>query len=540
MKRKRKFAACLMAALLLTTSTIPQAFAEGEEPTLPDVPEITVVGTKVTGDQFFELGLKVKAKQFQTVGVVLSYDNTKLQPITWSDGSELAVSGNSWEMPTIIHTRGAGGVSGKPALAYKDDTEGSNRSYLYLGAESLKYVEQNGADQLVTARFKYIKTSPEDGGDPAVPEITVPTESVSDATIMLAPAAVAEKAIPGEQALVTISADSFYTLTAVTPCTVTFSLTTGAGIGSSGGGSGTTGDYAITFFDWDGTVIDAIAAGGDATASVKTVSDTLAASKPGYVFDTWLNVTPTKDGPITANGTLTSNKATVAASPDAASFSNVNTTMFVQAAYRTTDKVNDSHGADASLNEDFSRYKISAPTFYQYGVSNDDVNGQYAVRANVNRNSVLRAAQPVVMAIVYVGSGSAMKSITSRLDLVNTDETSFEIVVPKSTTQVTLQVLDTYQITPWTVGTGRSAQSLIPHDDIIKGGSFALLVQEAWNAAHGETWSTDVNSQCFKDAGYAKVNDGNLAAAKTALQNASTGSSPLDRSAADAALAAYK
>lgn len=538
MKRKRKFGACLMAALLLTTSTIPQAFAEGEEPTLPDVPEITIAGTKITGDQYFELGLKVKAKQFQTVGVVLSYDNTKLQPVTWTDGSELTVSGNSWEMPTIIHTRGAGGVSGKPALAYKDDAEGSNRSYLYLGAESLKYVAQNGADQLVTARFKYIKTTPEDGSEPAVPEITVPADGVSDATIMLAPIPVADKAIPGEQALVTTSADSVYTLTTEPPCTVSFALGTGAGIGVSGGGG--SGDYAITFFDWDGTVVDAIAADSDATVSVKTISDSLKDSKSGYVFDTWLNVTPTKDGPITANGTLTSNKVSVASSADAASFTNVNSTMFVQAAYRTTDAVNGGNGADASLNEGFSRYQISQPTYYQYGVSNDDVNGQYAVRAKVNRNSVLRADEPVVMAIVYVGSGSEMKSITSRLDLVNTDETSFEVVVPKSTTQVTLQVLDTYQVTPWTVGAGRSAQSLVPHDDIIKGGSFALLVQEAWNAAHGSAWSTDVNSQCFKDAGYPKVNDSNLNAAKTALQNASTGATPLDRGAADAALAAYK
>ena len=614
--RKNKILVILMSIVLLIATFVSAANVGtysparvGEEPApegnsdAPTIPDITVAGVGV-GDAFFELSLRVSARQFQTVGVVLSYDAAVLTPVAWTggetndDGTPKAVelsAHKDWNSPEILPTKGADGLAGKPALAYMgyetdtgetEGTEGSageavetptGRAYLYLGADTLKYAELKD-ERVVTVRFQ---------GDPT--KVTMPTAlaDYSDEryTVCLAPAhtAAVTESIPGVQVLATTSGDggtltSYDTYTAPaastseteggeggageetggetggdtgkTPCTLQFKLGDWPSADGSGGGSG---DYAITFFDWDGRVIDAIAAPQDAAQAVadwqaqQPIKDRLA-NKPGYEFESWLVVEQTEDGLKSEHSALTSRKAAAGTTPaDQADFADLSkytedpsVSVLVQAAYKTTEDVNGKNGEDASLAEDYSRYQFGQPTFYQYG-SVDQNNGQYALRCTVDRNDVLRADVPTVMVQVNVGSGSDMQMVTVKVDLENTDSTGFEVVVPKNTTSVSYQVLDTYGKTNWTTGEERSMIKRVDHAEIVRGGAFALLADEAYRASQGGTWTNAVNAQCFIDAGYTRVTESNLEDAKTALANATaTNGAPLDRAGADQALTAYK
>ena len=573
--KKRKILAMLLAAslLLATLAGISAAGTEtgGSSDTAstgttesPEVPAVTIRGVQVD-ESYLELGLEVSAKQFQTVGVVLSYDDTTLQPVTWTEDKEtgpalIPVEGDSWTAPTVIHTKGPDGLSGKPALAYAgyttDDAgekKPTGRSYLYLGADALAY-ENLSEQRVVTVRFRYMEGKTRDSVSmPGFPSADGSSPAADGpCTIELVSKDAAKDAIPGYPLLVTtgggpdgsvrsfVYGEDYHDLqTDVTSFAPTFQLGEGDSV-NTGGGSG---DYAITFFDWDGRVIDAIAAEQNAASAVrqleKQIQDKLS-NKPGYAFDTWILVKQTEDGLVSEHKNLTSRKALSSQQPsDKVSFSATDPVSFadlsrlvadpsvsvlVQATYKTIEEsdedkgiygVNNGLGENAALNIDESRYTFDPLTYYQYGNSLDDVNGQYAVRGTVRRNSVLRTDSPTVMVQVFVGAGNDMKYVTVKVDLENTDVANFEVVVPKTTTSVSYQLLDTYGITAWTEnGVPRSAAKSTVGTDIVKGGAFSLILDEAVKG-----WQY-VNEQCFRDAGYSKVTS---AAQLTSAKNAVAG-----------------
>lgn len=584
--KKRKILAMLLAtALLLATLAGISAVGTDDGGTsndtastgtdaAPEVPAVTVRVAQVD-DTYMELGLEVSAQRFQTVGAVLSYDATKLQPVLWTEDSEgkpidILVEGEAWTDPAVISTKGPDDLAGKPALAYAGYTEQdgvqtpTGRSYLYLGADTLQY-DDLVSKQVVTVRFRYCEgVKP---GDITMPGVENPKSdtpgipSEGPYTIDFAAKAESVDAIPGYPLLVTTGGGQDgsvmgFSYDPAQPAedglTAVFAFG-GKSVNTGTGGGG----YAITFFDWDGRVIDAISAEKNAKSAVETwqdqqwIQDRLS-NKVGYEFDTWIYVAQTDDGLQSEHGNLTSRKANGTTAPsDAADFSDLDAylakpyyspetsnSVLVQATYKTTEDVNGSQGQDALLVYDYTYYSFDEPTFYQYGAA-DANNGQYAVRCNVHRNSVLRADTPTVLAKVYVGSGSNIQIVSVKVDLENTDDTSFEVVVPKGTTEVRYQVRDSYGFTNWTNGTIRSVEPAVPKATIVREGAFALLVEEALKVKGGGSWDTAVNAQCFIDAGYTKVNNSNLSAAQDALKNA-TGTTVLTRAEADAALSAYK
>lgn len=528
---RNRICSTLIALAVLFGLAVP-AGAVGTEP----APTVEIEINRVKNGSTVEASLIVHGTDAaQSVYAVLEYDPGKLVLKQWgANGDKIIPSAT----PVAANTMAPGGVAGKPSLVYQPD--GGSKAYLYLGAGDLK--AGLGEDMaVVTVQFAYAEgVSPLSEAELLAAIDLAPAGTFDQFALMPCPATLSVYGSPAVRYVYGMEVASGDYRALEKPKTVYTSKESLY----SGGGGGMTGGYSITFFDWDGSVLSAVSGEGDMRAAVAELEDrtTVLRSKAGYDFDAWLTVTSDSEGLHTQNGTLTSSKDGVpAGNPDVADFSNVQSNLLVQAAYKTNAGVNSGQGADGLLTEDTARYVIGEPTFYQYGISPDDVNGQYAVRCTVDRGSVLRADEPTVLAMVYVGSGSNMKAVTVKVDLDSTDSTSFEVVVPKATTSITFTVLDTYGVTAWTMGTSRSNEGSAAKSEIVKGGSFALLVDEAWVVAQGGEWTSYVNAQCFQDAGYPKVNMGNLAAAKTAIVNASqVAGGTLDRAAADTALADYK
>ena len=587
-------AVTFVSAANLRTQTSAQEAESGQQPPtrIPDIPHVMVAGYEQ--DEYFELSLKVSAKRFQTAGVVLSYDAAALTPVGWTsggldeDGNPTVVSldGNlTWSNPAVLPTKGTDELAGKPALCYVQRNEDGTpkRGYFYLGADTLKYTDLLD-ERVVTVRFRKA----------AGTKVTMPTEPGSDVTdetkftVCLATEDVAKDAIPGGQVLLTVqggtdplkrcgkfrhttgpilpddttpttpepTAQELETAedaegggeTEPTPadydCTLSFGFWDGPSADSSGGGSG---DYAITFFDWDGRVIDAIAAPENAEEAVQEwiqnnqwVQDRL--KKPGYDFDNWIVVYEHNDGSgLTPQyGSYTSRRDIDYDSVDEATKKfdtrdianfkslsaydtakeNPSKSILVQAAYKTNKDVNggveytlDGKVKDPNvllkntekatgtldLNNPSTRYTFSALTYYQYGVSLSNTNGSYAVRGTVYRGNTLRANKPTIQAQVVTASGE----VTVKIDLENTDEASFELVVPKTTSQVYLYIRDTDGVANWTVGDSRSDRNLeATGTKIIREGAFETLVDEAFSGSYAAA----TNTILFSDAGFPHIN----------------------------------
>lgn len=602
--RIKRIVSTLMTVVLLFSCLCFTGTAQAAEETTPKVVVSAVNVTKngepdgdLTG--YLELSLLVQAKAFQTVGVVLSYDTTVLTPVDWSTSANAPELTENWT--TVIPTKGADAAAGKPALAKlaEPETEGGpvTRAYLYLGASSLQYQDlSEAATRLVTARFKIAS----DGGAGYLP-VTVPGAGAAGAaltnesfTICLAPEAVANDAIPGAQTMLTLGEETsgsdpsdlnvldgyalkYYTWRSTiadyaekgeTACEVSFEIANGPSVntGSTVVGGG---DYAITFFDWDGRVIDAISAPETVSTDMQTLIGNIEAklqgSKRGYAFNGWLVVYQTNDG----NGlkprykSMTSVKAAESTpvnydtTPSAVNnaklytqdmFSNYSslkdittktfedlanaadgseTAVLLQATYKATEAVNGgsaaNNGAGKGENEDLGQgwtfYQFGTPSYYQYGAA-DVSNGQYGIRIPLTREDVLRADLPAIQAQVYVNVNGKTEIVIVKVDLENTDDTSFEVVVPKSATQVSLRLRDTYNASDWTNSQGRSEERFVMNAEFVKGGALAALIEESWQVAKaGGKWTNTVNAQCFKDAGCAVNNVDNAKAALVAKVN---------------------
>ena len=550
-------------------------------------PAAQITAVKVTADHTLEVGIDLSCESFRGVGAVLQYNSARLRLISWGpEKTPIPLKqetgyGNS----VAVYTKGADGLMGKPALAWTgtpetagaggDGTGGEGAggvtdpavawNGVYLGADSLKestLAGESGGKRVVTIRFDYVTA----GGT---------TEERKAAEALLTDAALGAclRFASGSEAADTPVGASFSLITQKGQAEPVCYEMGGAGSGGvqaiavpivlkeggsvdTGGGVMTGGGPVVTFFDWDGSVIDAMALPetvSDREAAVAAFQEKPAVAerlsgKSGYAFDRWLIVKQQGEELATVNGTFPSNKAALdltdpAVAADAADFSDpaLPVSLLVQTAYKAVEsEINGGTGTDTPLISDETRYVLGQPTFYQYGSAMAST-GQYAVRCKVTRGDVLRARTPTVLAQAFVGGGSAMKNVTMKVDLRNTDDTSFEVVVPKGTETVTLKLLDTYGVTAWTMGTGRSEEIQASGAEIVRQGAFALLVDAALTAGNGGSWSPYVDVQNFKDAGYTGMTEAKLAAARDALAAASAGrSEPLSRAEADAVLAAYK
>ncbi|MDO4269663.1 MAG: hypothetical protein Q4C72_01945 [Eubacteriales bacterium] len=519
MRRNRILAALTAAMLLLGLP--PSAFAaprEGEA-----VPQVTVQGTRVTGGKYFELGLRVKTEAFQSVGAVLSYDPDQLVPVDWTAGAAAAVGKGSWDNSTAMLTRGADGLAGKPALAYRDETAGG-RAYLYLGADSLVRTDLSAETQVVTVRFAYV-------GETKQEDITVPGTQDASApyTVELAEGEAARASIPGASAVLTQDADTVWqTEDENRPLEVAFRLTDGEGIATPGGG-GMTGAYAVTLFDWDGTVVDAICADADASEALQTAQGKLT-GKPGYAFDRWLVVTQGADGLQTAYGTFSSNDAPLAADcPDAVDPANIAAraangySLLLQAAYKAKTAENgfDSDLVNAGLDSNAARYyTISEPVYTRYGAA-DSGTGQYSLTMHAYRRNradgadygVTRLKRPAVVVVMRPVEGT--QNIVSLIELKNADDAVFEVVPTKAIASVSYKVVDLDGVTNWPGAAAKSDPDLQKDKaTFVKQGSLGYLADQAYAVWKGGEWETYVDAQLLADAGFAGKN---LDGAKAAL-----------------------
>lgn len=558
----------MLMAVLLLAGTVVHAQGETLPVTPPDKPVVVVEGNAVKDEPYFELSLYVTANNFQTVGTVLSYDRTVLQPVEWDlDATPIEVTDESWVK--AIPAKGTDMLSGKPALVRADYKDGTlaDRAYLYLGAEALQFVEELNNERVVTVRFAYVQGN-------SANDVTLPGSSGSagPCTVELAPPEVASDAIPGSQVLVTTKGDDveLNTYRSVDTVSYSFLLTSKESIADSGEAPMPSGDYAITFFDWDGRVIDAITSPANGTEAVElwqkgeTIQERLT-NKDGYEFNKWLVVYQPNDGRDlqTINGSLTSVKASESSPANADQTpkpaakiyvqdtfdgnggdlekintavlaENVNaedgannasagskTSVLLQASYKATEEVNGGSaanggqglGEDEDLGQSWTFYQYGTPTYYQYGPA-DAANGQYGITVPLKRGNVLRANLPAIQAQVYVNVNGQTKVVVVKVDVENTDDASFEVVVPKGATHVTLRLRDTYNASDWLNSQSRTGEIRINNADFVKGGALGAIIEESWQAANGGTWTSTINAQCFTDAGCPV---GNVDQAKAAL-----------------------
>lgn len=563
MRHRRKRALCLLVALLLAVAPAAHA-VEGDTPAPAEGPQVTVAGTRVTGGEYFELGLRVTAQKFQTVGAVLSYDKAKLEPVDWTGAVvTLAKAGEAqsfWPTPpTVLHTRGLNGHAGKPALG----CETEKRGYLYLGADTLAYGEL-ADEQVVTVRFRYteaVKTAVE-GGDKLEELITAPKAAADygkeTTTIDFAPngSAVTES-IPGAQ-LVLTTEDAVYEQNSAknaVSCTAAFLLAEGAGLGTEGGISG---DYAVTFFDWDGRVIDAITAPQNAEEAVaefqkREAVKTALTGKPGYKFDRWVAVNQTINGLQMLNGSgetyFTSNDTPIPDSAKAAAklkdispyvVDAKSKGVLLQAAYVAKSATNgDAEGLVNNgelLDATKKFYSVSINSYTRYGSVGED-SGSFGIRVNVARENrdatgtygVTRLRMPCVVVAMLPVEGDQV--IYSLVELENTDRTSFEIVPTKAIKQVSYRVIDRYvngeTLANWTGGAAKSdtaaEDAKVARTDFIRKGSLGYLAEQAYFAAKGAQtdWETYGTAQLFIDAGYPGISSELIEKARNELTTAS-------------------
>lgn len=146
-------------SLLLTVSLLVPgmgATARAEAPVEPvEKPQLRVVGTLTDGGKYLELGLSIdgKAASFQSAGVLLKYDATKLTPLKWgaiedesgvpadakTPVSSATTVETAWNKATVLPTKskGADDLVGKTAKVVKL-SESATSAYLFLSAEAPK------------------------------------------------------------------------------------------------------------------------------------------------------------------------------------------------------------------------------------------------------------------------------------------------------------------------------------------------------------------------------------------------------------------
>lgn len=582
MSRNRIRSIFMAVIMLLTTAVYAAPEDEETSGAVTAVPEVTVVCSNVDyAGKYLEIGLELTAQEFQTAGVVLSYDRDILQLIEWGKqepDTVIPVTGN-WT--TVVPTKGADDISGKPGLATlpsarqtsgEDSSPGedSGRAYLYLGADRLQFAQNMTDCRVVTARFAVKNAEALKLLTESSPAADLTSE---DYTVCLATDEdILKTSKPGASVLVTAKKTETelnkYTYGTVISadkglnCKVTFK--TGKDSVNTGDSSTTVkgGAYSITFFDWDGRVIDAISASEEVTEGQRTLIETIEArlktggdlAKAGYEFDQWLAVYQANDGSglQTVGGTFTSNDtaldtatnrdyvdfnteklsaltmeamaATVNVADganNAVSATENSMSVLVQAAYRATADIN------TGLTDETARHYTVTPIAYtRYGGATQD-DGKYSITLQVERKNpagagVTRAKDPGVIVKMQPTAGG--NPVYTLLSLENTDVVTCEVVPNKQIASVEYYFVDVATAprgnwpgagnrSPLKVSISQSGES-----GFIRLGTIGFINQMAREMTETD-FAQAVDHQTFVDAGLSYSGPG-MAVAQTRMYNA--------------------
>lgn len=488
--KKRLCSMLLCAALILSSGGLTAKAAA------TTAPKMTVEVNQVTGGTTVEVSLIAKGGTLsQSAHAVLSYDPTKLTLKSWGDGGLITPTAT----PMAGSTMAPGNVAGKPSLVYQPD--GSARALLYLGASDA----QNGmaADKaLVTVQFAY-------AGDGKTGDIT--EGNLNDYVSIAAAGSFDQLAMAAYPVMLHLKDETssryIYGYGEPLPAgyqamTVDFVLESKPSLYNNTGAV-VSGDYAITFFDWDGSVVDVAAVGADATEQAAQAQGKLTAKK-GYAFDRWLLVKQGDGALVTQYGTFTSNANPLDGNnKDIAKLTAVSGNLLVQAAYTATDQLNSGLTDGTKVH-----YSVTATAFTRYGDAMP-ADGKYSITLTVERKNkadfgVTRARTPgVVVKMTPTAGGQAIYTL---LTLDNTDVTTCEIVPNKQIAAVEYYFIDVNTSPSNWPGAGNLSPLNVSISKDGKNGFRCLgtvgFINELvlTQKADSETWATAMNAQTFQDA----------------------------------------
>ena len=554
-----------MAAAMLLTGGSHAALVDPAEPK-DDKPTVRIVATAVDGGKYVEVGLNIDSAggMFQSAGAVLRYDAAKLRPVAWT-GTKPTIpevtqeqTASAWSNAVPLPAKTGDGFAEKFALAFTLQTETGLDGYLYLSAAAAQ-----------TGTLKQTVPAAEKAEAPAASGL--PLETVDKATAAVEQATVVRFAVlddpdkgtpyPVNDLLAAIdlarsdsAASDVGRILAASPLTFVNRAAaaldglsyladntepSAAGYDSEanaalvwikggvsvatggGGGSSFDGKYAITFFDWDGRVIDAIPAEGKVPADGIKDMEAKLSTKPGYTFDCWLTVSQEEGVFKTVNGTLPANNEPLPADNEAVQdFQEIAQNTLVMASYAAKDTIN-SGKKDATLTDSRAYYSLTEQTCYQYANS-DASTGSFAIRFKVKRENaaasgVTRAGNAAVVALLYPKTDTT-KPVATLLTLENTDLTECEIVASKTVDRVDYWFIDNDQ--PVWLNSGRRSERVsVKNAEFVSEGALRYLMDLAVGGWAGSPQDT-LLLLYFQDAGYTKVTTAKLSEAKNALTGA--------------------
>ncbi|MDO4269476.1 MAG: hypothetical protein Q4C72_01010 [Eubacteriales bacterium] len=524
-------AVCMLGALL------PASGAAAD-------PTETIELRKVTGADTVEISILAAVDSFMAAQAVLEYNSEKLYPVHWgaAGGAVTVREGAGWQDAVSAKTMAPGGVAGKPSLVYQT---AEHKGYLYLGAESLTDPlsdedAQDGA--VVTVRFRLTA------------EAAAEAEADEQALlgwVGLAPDDICVSAPPGFCGSVTTAEGKTFVYAAdpagldqrFTPMAAP-ALKAVKGASRYADAKLEPGDYTVTFFDWDGKVIDAISTKQDARENVDKITTEwkkpggCLSGKKGYDFYGWLRVYQESRALKTAGGTFVAAAAaadyqTEAARADFADFSDLERNIIVQAAYVENEACN-------SAVDDATKiyYTVSDPVYNRYGTANE-TEGKYSITYTVKRENsagagVTKLEEPAVYVVMKPKNNGQF--VVTKIDLQNADETTFEVVPTKAMESVDVTVINTKGYASWPQSPARSDVTSARNADFVREGTVAYLRDQAivkLASPDKETeWDQFVDETAFRDAG---LSVSGVSAAKENILNAMRGLTEAQRKAVTAA-----
>lgn len=522
---RKRIGAALLLCLLLSTMLIPPALgAEGAMP-----PSAAIVVTRVTETDFIEVSLRAEAEVFVSADTVLSFDMTKLRPV---DFTGQLLTDNASTGLTTVPTKAADRMALKPALTYKSTTE--NRACLYLSAGSQNPEAVQAREKLVTVRFRYIGSAEDKAADLAKENFGTETgllrfAAQGEATRSMVPGALS--CTTGIGVTRTVWVHGAYGQTAVYSdlTEVPWEVTDGSSVAGSGGTT-TAEAYAVTFLDWDGTILETAAMPRRADISKEAATlqadpnrglATALAGKPGYDFDCWLNYGAEKK-PFTSNLESVANQSGVA---DLAHIDQLipvgGDGLTLQAAYKANDTLRRIGGDKPAA------YVLDTENIYytRYGAATEK-DGKYSITLTFRRTleeggkqvGVQRAVEPGVIAAMTPSAGG-LADLFSFVSVENQEAIQVELVPTRDISKVSFYLVDVNGVAAWPNAASRSGSSYsIPAADFIKYGTANYICEQAILSLNGDSqseWDKYVDAQTFKDALGKAV--GNVETAKAAV-----------------------
>lgn len=368
----KKWLAAALAACLSIGAACPFAFAEEGGEAEPYVPKIVISGTRVTGGETFELGLRVRQAGLKSVSATLAFDAETLIPASWdAEATPVDLTGAAgWESAKELPAKlAADGMSYKPARAWL--SADGKTGYLYLGAANDTPADVDGLTALV--RFAYAEgVKPEElkldgGADSAVrlaPDGTALLNGLFPQKLGYTARGAGENQLtqyvykpirPGADG--SPEADEDYAHP-IADSDVAFSLADAA---SNVASASADGFCTVVFYDWDGTLLGSriVAKGGSLKGDHNSPDDrddddpnaaplppegnmilddegnkTGVVNKAGYTFAGWVRFNEADETPIEKNA---QNGLQTIPEDNLVSLSNIVDSLVLQAAYDETE-----------------------------------------------------------------------------------------------------------------------------------------------------------------------------------------------------------